>query len=107
MYELTVNAAREAVRRGKGRQALAAYKDFATEREGAGARPEAARAWTPAVVTTLWKVDDRASFVLIRAFYEALAERDPAQALREAQRLTAKEYGHPFAWAAFGLTGVP
>ena len=28
-------------------------------------------AGTPAVVTTLWKVDDRASFELIRAFYDA------------------------------------
>jgi CHAT domain-containing protein len=40
-------------------------------------------AGTPAVVTTLWKVDDRASYELMR------------------------EFPQPFAWAAFGLTGVP
>lgn len=45
-YELTANAAREAVRRGERRQALAAYEKFATEREAAGARSEAARAWS-------------------------------------------------------------
>ncbi|MBI3636236.1 MAG: CHAT domain-containing protein, partial [Candidatus Rokubacteria bacterium] len=43
-------------------------------------------AGTPAVVTTLWRVDDRASFELVRAFYAELATRDAAQALRGAQR---------------------
>jgi CHAT domain-containing protein len=63
-------------------------------------------AGTPAVVTTLWKVDDRASFVLMREFYGRLAKADPARALQEAQRAALKEFPHPFAWAAFGLTGV-
>ncbi len=64
-------------------------------------------AGTPAVVTTLWKVDDRASYVLMREFYAQLAARGPAEALREAQRAAMKEFPHPFAWAAFGLTGMP
>jgi CHAT domain-containing protein len=42
-------------------------------------------AGTPAVVTTLWKVDDRAS-LLMRSFYEALARAGSAEALRAAQR---------------------
>ena len=64
-------------------------------------------AGTPAVVTTLWKVDDRASFMLMRAFYEALAAKGPAEALRAAQRTLIIDFPHPFAWAAFGLSGAP
>ena len=64
-------------------------------------------AGTPAVVTTLWKVDDRASFYLMREFYEYLEARGPAEALRQAQRATMADFPHPFFWAAFGLTGVP
>ena len=41
-------------------------------------------AGTPAIVTTLWKVDDRASYELVRAFYERLADAGPVQALRDA-----------------------
>jgi CHAT domain-containing protein len=63
-------------------------------------------AGTPAVVTTLWKVDDRASFVLMREFYDGLAKTDTGLALQAAQRAAMKEFPHPFAWAAFGLTGV-
>ncbi len=63
-------------------------------------------AGTPAVVTTLWKVDDRASYLLMRGFYEHLATEGPAQALRAAQRALMVDFPHPFAWAAFGLTGA-
>jgi len=64
-------------------------------------------AGTPAVVTTLWKVDDRASFMLMRGFYGALAAKGPAEALRGAQRALAVDFPHPFAWAGFMLTGAP
>src|SRR5256712_65457 len=63
-------------------------------------------AGTPAVVTTLWKVDDRASYELIRAFYNRLANAGPVEALRQAQIETMASFPHPFSWAAFGLTGV-
>ena len=64
-------------------------------------------AGTPAVVTTLWKVDDRASFVLMREFYDQLMKgRGPAEALRGAQGTAMQEFPHPFFWAAFGLTGA-
>jgi CHAT domain-containing protein len=62
-------------------------------------------AGTPTVVTTLWKVDDRASFMLMRAFYDNLAAKGPAEALRIAQRGLMVDFPHPYAWAAFGLTG--
>jgi CHAT domain-containing protein len=64
-------------------------------------------AGTPAVVTTLWKVDDRASYELIRAFYDRLEKAGPGPALRQAQLETMRAFPHPFAWAAFGLTGAP
>lgn len=64
-------------------------------------------AGTPAVITTLWKVDDRASYELVRAFYGRLDGAGPLEALREAQLETLRAFPHPFAWAAFGLTGVP
>ena len=64
-------------------------------------------AGTPAVVTTLWKVDDRASYELVRGFYNRLHGADPIEALRQAQRETLVAFPHPFAWAAFGLTGLP
>lgn len=64
-------------------------------------------AGTPAVITTLWQVDDRATYELMRQFYEALKIRGPAAALRGAQLATLKLFPHPFAWAAFGLTGAP
>jgi CHAT domain-containing protein len=64
-------------------------------------------AGTPAVVTTPWKVDDRARFRLMEAFYDNLGPRGPAEALRWAQHATMAEFPHPLAWAGFGLTGVP
>jgi CHAT domain-containing protein len=64
-------------------------------------------AGTPAVVTTLWKVDDRASYELIRAFYDRLATAGPVEALRQAQIETTAAFPHPFAWAAFVLSGAP
>ena len=64
-------------------------------------------AGTPVVVTTLWKVDDRASYELVRTFYDRLPREGPVQALRRAQIDTMRAFPHPFAWAAFGLTGVP
>jgi len=63
-------------------------------------------AGTPAVVTTLWKVDDRASYELMRAFYDDLKRVSVAESLRAAQLETMRAFPHPFAWAAFGLTGV-
>jgi CHAT domain-containing protein len=64
-------------------------------------------AGTPAVVTTLWKVDDRASYELIRAFYNHLGGAGPVEALRQAQIETMATFPHPYSWAAFGLSGAP
>src|SRR2546430_15760409 len=60
-------------------------------------------AGTPAVVTTLWKVDDKATYDLIRAFYTRLEKAGPVEALRQAQLETIATYPHPYQWAAFNL----
>ena len=45
--------------------------------------------------------------MLMRAFYEGLASKDPTESLRAAQRTLIVDFPHPFAWAGFGLTGAP
>lgn len=64
-------------------------------------------AGTPSVITTLWKVNDRASYELMREFYSNLKGRKTAEALRQAQLKTMKEFPEPFYWAAYQLTGEP
>lgn len=66
-------------------------------------------AGAPAVVATLWRVDDPASRALMEAFYRRLRAGTPtAEALRQAQLeiLRSEEWRHPFFWAAFTLTGI-
>jgi CHAT domain-containing protein len=43
----------------------------------------------------------------MRSFYDRLEEDGPAAALRAAQRDIMKDFPHLFAWAGFGLTGMP
>ena len=65
-------------------------------------------AGTPSVITTLWKVNDRASYELMWEFYRHLkAGRNKAEALRQAQVATLAKYPHPYYWAAYQLTGEP
>jgi CHAT domain-containing protein len=73
------------------------------------ARPFLARG-VPAVLATLWDVDDRASDVLFKAFYMNLRSgRQPVEALREAQldllRNADARWHKPAAWAGFITTG--
>jgi CHAT domain-containing protein len=64
-------------------------------------------AGTPSVVTTLWKVNDRASYEVMREFYQQLKTARKSEALRQAQLKTMEEFPEPFYWAAYGLTGEP
>ena len=65
-------------------------------------------AGTPSVVGSLWSVNDRATAVLMTAFYQRLAEgMNKAEALQAAQAETRAQFPHPFYWAAFVLTGDP
>ncbi len=63
-------------------------------------------AGTPALVVSLWTVDDDATAELMGTFYRRLSEgQGPAAALRQAQRTVLAEHPHPFFWAPFGLVG--
>jgi CHAT domain-containing protein len=65
-----------------------------------------------AVVGSLWKVDDQATSLLMRRFYEGMFRRGlhPAAALRQAQRALLEDSQHrqwtaPYYWSAFFLQG--
>jgi CHAT domain-containing protein len=64
-------------------------------------------AGTPSIVTTLWKVNDRASYELMKEFYQHLKDGKKSEALRQAQLKTMEEFPEPFYWAAYELTGEP
>ena len=66
-------------------------------------------AGSPRVVSSLWKVDDAATAVLMKHFYQNMLQKKqrPAQALRAAQIEMSKDerYRSPYYWAAFALQG--
>jgi CHAT domain-containing protein len=65
-------------------------------------------AGTARVVATLWPVDDEASSVFMRDFYQALARtHSPTLSLQLAQREMAasEEWSAPYYWGSFTLTG--
>lgn len=64
-------------------------------------------AGAPSVITTLWKVNDQASYELMREFYANLKTLKKPEALRQAQLKIMKEFPPPFFWAAYELNGEP
>lgn len=62
-------------------------------------------AGTPSVITTLWKVNDQATYLLMQDFYHNLKTMSKGAALRNAQINLMKQHSHPFYWGAFTLTG--
>ncbi|MCA9780016.1 MAG: CHAT domain-containing protein, partial [Candidatus Eremiobacteraeota bacterium] len=77
--------------------------DFVGHRSLAGAF---LKGGAPAVLATLWPVDDRATRVLMSHFYAALsAGRTPEESLRTAQLklLETPELSAPFFWGGFVL----
>lgn len=57
------------------------------------------------IVASLWSVDDKATAMLMQAFYGNLKSMSKREALQLAQIKTRAAYPHPFFWAAFQLTG--
>ena len=63
-------------------------------------------AGTSSIVSSLWKVDDKATSILMQQFYKSLKESDKRSALRTAQLKVKDTYNsHPYFWAAFQITG--
>jgi hypothetical protein len=66
-------------------------------------------AGSKSVVASLWKVDDRATSILMRAFYRSMLEEGmtPAAALRSAKLKMMKDarWSAPYYWAGFVLQG--
>ena len=63
-------------------------------------------AGTPALMVSLWTVEDTATATLMTYFYRRLvAGYQPAAALRAAQRALLKQGQHPFFWSPFVLIG--
>lgn len=57
------------------------------------------------IVSSLWKVDDRATADLMRGFYANLGSTDKLDALRNSQLALKSKYPEPYFWAAFQLVG--
>ena len=62
-------------------------------------------AGTSSIVSSLWKVPDKATRDLMVDFYGNLSKTDKQEALRQAQLRTKERHPHPYYWAAFVLTG--
>lgn len=66
-------------------------------------------AGSKSVVASLWKVDDRATAVLMADFYESMLQKGmpPAAALRTAKlkMMRDKQWSAPYYWAGFELQG--
>jgi CHAT domain-containing protein len=63
-------------------------------------------AGAPALLVSLWIVDDKATASLMVDFYTSLREgAGPAAALRTAQRRQMQRTSHPYFWAPFALMG--
>jgi CHAT domain-containing protein/predicted negative regulator of RcsB-dependent stress response len=57
------------------------------------------------LLSTLWRVDDMASAVLVKHFYRGLESSSKAEALRKAQLIVKRRFPHPAYWAGFTLVG--
>jgi CHAT domain-containing protein/tetratricopeptide (TPR) repeat protein len=65
-------------------------------------------AGAPALIMSLWAVNDRSTSELMREVYSQIrAGIDKRMALRQAQLAIKDEYGHPYYWAPFVLMGNP
>jgi tetratricopeptide (TPR) repeat protein len=63
-------------------------------------------AGAPALLVSLWRVDDEATAALMAAFYASLQDgATTSAALRHAQLSTLERAPHPFFWASFALLG--
>lgn len=59
------------------------------------------------VIASLWKVDDEATFELMKLFYENLKTMNKIEALRNAKKTLSQnpKFAYPYYWAGFILVG--
>jgi CHAT domain-containing protein len=58
------------------------------------------------VVSSLWRISDVASAVAMKRFYRYLSEGLPrAEAMRQAQLVVRRYFGHPAYWSSFRVVG--
>ena len=62
-------------------------------------------AGTHAIVSSLWRVSDISTAVLIKHFYRNYTSASKSESLRKAQLQVKRLYPHPSYWAGFNLTG--
>ncbi|QPJ60538.1 MAG: CHAT domain-containing protein [Candidatus Nitronauta litoralis] len=62
-------------------------------------------AGTHAIVSSLWRVSDISTAVLIKHFYRNYIKENKGESLRKAQLQVKRLYPHPSYWAGFILTG--
>jgi CHAT domain-containing protein len=65
------------------------------------------RAGTPTILASLWEVDDEATGIFMKTFYENLTTKGKAEALKGAQLALMKDpkFAFPYYWAPFILVG--
>ncbi|MBF0295463.1 MAG: CHAT domain-containing protein [Magnetococcales bacterium] len=62
-------------------------------------------AGTHSLISSLWRVDDLSTAVLMKHFYRNYASMPKADSLRQAQLLVKQNFPHPANWAGFNLVG--
>jgi CHAT domain-containing protein/tetratricopeptide (TPR) repeat protein len=62
-------------------------------------------AGAPQLISTLWRVNDVSTALLIKHYYRFAKTMPKAEALRQAQRKVRERYPHPSHWAGIFLTG--
>ena len=62
-------------------------------------------AGTHAILSSLWRVSDISTAIMIKHFYRNYVRDNKAESLRKAQLLVKRLYPHPSYWAGFNLTG--
>ncbi|MCH7623085.1 MAG: CHAT domain-containing protein [Nitrospinae bacterium] len=62
-------------------------------------------AGTHSLLSSLWRVSDISTAILIKHFYRNYVVDNKGESLRKAQLLVKRLYPHPSYWAAFNLTG--
>ncbi|MFQ5559256.1 MAG: CHAT domain-containing protein [Nitrospinota bacterium] len=62
-------------------------------------------AGTHSLISSLWRVDDLSTALLMKYFYRFLPQHDKGSSLRKAQLLVKKNFPHPAYWSGFSLVG--